>query len=168
MFVPIGDKQGQNNLQNQQVLSISLCLLSLLTIPSDSHWGSWAFVKQVLCSHARSRVENRSGPWQKHVRARKEFCFVHHCPPAPPASHRGSVQLHRMLNRAADSPGYLHKDDSDLLSSLPTVLCVWFRWTAGVAVWQNNQHLCKYLAKLSTVSKGHCCLCDFNSKLFLM
>lgn len=46
---------------------------------------------------------------------------------------------------------YQHKEDSDLLSPSPTVLCVWFRWTTGVPVRQNNQHLCKYLGKPSTV-----------------
>lgn len=46
---------------------------------------------------------------------------------------------------------YQHKEDSDLLSPSSTVLCVWFRWTTGVSVRQNNQHLCKYLGKPSTV-----------------
>lgn len=43
---------------------------------------------------------------------------------AHPASHQGSVQLHKLLNHAADTPGHLPRDDSHLLSPLPTVLRV--------------------------------------------
>lgn len=59
---------------------VSLCLLSLLTILSDADWGLQAFVKQVLCSHAMNRVENKSGPWQKHVRGKEKILL---CPPLP-------------------------------------------------------------------------------------
>lgn len=58
---------------------------------------------------------------------------------------------------------YQHKDDSDLLSPSPTVLCVWFRWTTGVSVRQNNQHLCKYLGKPSAVSNSICVILALNT-----
>lgn len=49
--------------------------------------------RAVLCSHAKRRVENRSGPWQTRAREQgKGFGVSTTNSPAPPVSHRCSVR----------------------------------------------------------------------------
>lgn len=133
-------------------------------VPSDNNlWCRVSAMGSAMqpCKERGPTVANGSGLQKSWSREQKGFAVPTTTSPYPQCPTRTHCWQHC----------YQHKDDSDLLSFFfffPTVLCVWFRWTTGVSVRQNNQHLCKYLRKPSTVSKGHCFLCHFGSKCFFL
>lgn len=142
-------------------------------VPSDS--TLWCRVRargicQGQCFAAMQEGEQKThlGHGKREPGSKERLLLSAPPPPQHLQHHQDSVQSPKKLSHAADSAGYQHKDNPHLLFPFPTVLCVWFRWTAGLAVRQNNQHLCKYLGKLSTVSKVHCCLRHFDSKWFFL
>lgn len=126
----------------------------------DLNWNGQA---GSICTSEQGRPFSSKGVWAFPfvLGTGKGLCHTHH--------HLSSSQIFTKVCGVTEKTKpwcwqccYQHKDDSDLLSPSSTVLCVWFCWTTGVSVRQNNQHLRKYLGKPSTVSNSVCVILALN------